>query len=359
MFIRKVLDLTGGPDGPFSSQMVVTTHSPHIVYERGFDPIRYFRRHVSVGAQETQVVNLSAFQPGKAPKDRQFLQRYLKLTHCALFFADAPILVEGNVEGLLMPLMIEKAAPRLRSAALCILEVGGAFGHRFKELVEMLGIDTLVVTDIDSVMAVAPVAGSDPGADEADATIPPVDGEETEPTRYGRMCLPGEPGAVTSNQTLVKWLPRLRRVEDLLGAPEAVKMSEIAGAHPAKVRVAYQTRRPVAWAGSTSSLCGRTLEEAFGLENPLWCQDAARRDLGLTLKKTPSGPGALAQGLHDRVTSRGFEKTRFALEVVSRGNEGWIVPWYILDGLRWLAGQVAKEAEEEAKAAADAKATAT
>ncbi len=104
VFIRNVLGLlkiAGEDDGAFMSQVVVTTHSPHILYERGFDPIRYFRRHIVDGEQTTQVLNLSRFQKGDAPKDRDFLQRYLKLTHCDLFFADAAILVEGNVERLL------------------------------------------------------------------------------------------------------------------------------------------------------------------------------------------------------------------------------------------------------------------
>ncbi|MHB9155414.1 MAG: ATP-binding protein, partial [Endomicrobiales bacterium] len=47
VFIRNVLDLMkvdGEEASVFKSQTVVTTHSPHILYERGFQPIRYFRR---------------------------------------------------------------------------------------------------------------------------------------------------------------------------------------------------------------------------------------------------------------------------------------------------------------------------
>jgi predicted ATP-dependent endonuclease of OLD family len=129
VFIRNILELlkiVGDAGSVFHSQVVVTTHSPHILYERGFKPIRYFRRHsVANAEQTTKVLNLSSFYSSAAPKDRDFLQRYLKLTHCDLFFADAAILVEGNVERLLLPEMIEKEALPLRSACLCILEVGG------------------------------------------------------------------------------------------------------------------------------------------------------------------------------------------------------------------------------------------
>jgi predicted ATP-dependent endonuclease of OLD family len=157
VFIRNVLDLmkeTGEDATHFRSQTVVTTHSPHILYERGFQPIRYFRRTNTDGEQTTEVLNLSAFY-NQNRVDRDFLQRYLKLTHCDLFFADAAILVEGNVERLLLPVMIEQEAVSLRSACLSILEVGGAFGHRFKSLIEFLGLVALVITDLDSVTLVA------------------------------------------------------------------------------------------------------------------------------------------------------------------------------------------------------------
>jgi hypothetical protein len=67
VFIRNVLTLletAADGEGAFSSQIVVTTHSPHILYEGGFAPIRYFRRHTVAGAQTTQVLNLSSFQVG-------------------------------------------------------------------------------------------------------------------------------------------------------------------------------------------------------------------------------------------------------------------------------------------------------
>jgi predicted ATP-dependent endonuclease of OLD family len=86
VFIRNVLELvaTASDGEAFRSQFVVTTHSPHILYERGFKPIRYFRRESAGDDQSTRVLNLSAFYE-KNPQDRDFLQRYLKLTHCDLF----------------------------------------------------------------------------------------------------------------------------------------------------------------------------------------------------------------------------------------------------------------------------------
>ncbi len=127
VFVNKILDLmtiNGEDEHYYSNQVVLTTHSAHILYERGFLPIRYFRREHRGALQSTSVLNLSEFYAKTQKPTSDFLQRYLKLTHCDLFFADAAILVEGNVERLLMPLMIESAAPRLKEAYLSVLEIG-------------------------------------------------------------------------------------------------------------------------------------------------------------------------------------------------------------------------------------------
>ncbi|MEN2976234.1 AAA family ATPase [Tistrella sp. 25B02-3] len=365
VFIRNVLELLNieGDDGSiFCSQMVITTHSPHILYERGFKPIRYFRRKKVGKEQLTEVLNLSAFYQAQ-PDDRDFLERYLKLTHCDLFFSDAAILVEGNVERLLLPVMIRKVAKTLRSACLCILEVGGAFGHRFQSLIEFLGLTTLIITDIDSVALVAPAAGAAIDDEEVEEFEVPADGEEDvamqvqgdgqnpagEPAapppkrKYGKACLPNEPGAATSNQTLIKWLPGKLTIEDLRNASEADKTHELED--DAKVRVAYQTERAITWNGATETLCGRTLEEDFGLENPEWSQAEDRKPLGLIVKGGAADPSALAKGLHERVSRKSFDKTKFALAVLTENEDVWHVPAYIRDGLVWLKDEVRIELE--------------
>ena len=365
VFIRNILELLNieGDDGSiFGSQMVITTHSPHILYERGFKPIRYFRRKKVGNEQLTEVLNLSAFYQSQ-PDDRDFLERYLKLTHCDLFFSDAAILVEGNVERLLLPVMIRKSAKTLRSACLCILEVGGAFGHRFQSLIEFLGLTTLIITDIDSVALVAQVADDNVDDEEVEEFEVPADAEDDaagqvrdnvqdpagEPMvpapkkKYGKACLPSEPGAATSNQTLIKWLPGKLTIEDLRNASEADKTHVLED--DAKVRVAYQTERAITWNGASETLCGRTLEEDFGLENPDWSQAIARKPLGLIVKGEAAGPAALAKGLHQKVSRKSFDKTKFALAVLTEDEKAWHVPTYIRDGLVWLKDEIRIELE--------------
>ena len=371
VFIRNILKLLQEDkdhDSFFHTQLVVTTHSPHILYERGFSPIRYFRRVSAELEHHTDVRNLSRFKAGDNEKcAREFLQRYLKLTHCDLFFSDAAVLVEGNVERLLMPAMIEMAAPRLRSSALTILEVGGAFAHRFQELIEFVGLTTLVVTDLDSVEIkedTADDAGPDAGADEDEDELRPFEVEEDDEghdgakarlKKRGSTCHAHFPDAVTANQTLISWLPKKRSVDELWAVPPEQKVLALANATNAHVRIAYQTPIPVTVGDHTVERCGRTLEEAFGLENAAWCQTAANRPIGLKLRKAAKTPEELALGLHKRVVSKSFDKTRFALEVLASGplNE-WKVPTYISEGLAWLEQQVAHEREAEVAVAASA-----
>lgn len=378
VFIRNILTLLkqeeDDDDEFFATQLVVTSHSPHILYERGFGPIRYFRRTSDAFDNYTEVKNLSRFKPTDDEKvSREFLQRYLKLTHCDLFFSDAAILVEGNVERLLLPAMVESAALRLRSSALTILEVGGAFAHRFKELMEFVGITTLVITDIDSVYPTAAEVIATDAVDEGDELdetededSPKVfevdDGEDDHGVkktsiRKGATCFAEEPGALTANQTLISWIPQKQSIADLLEVPDEGKVIAIPKSFGAAVRVAYQVRTQVVVDGASAELCGRTLEEAFGLENHTWVQDKANRRVGLRLHPAPTSPRELALRLHKRVTGKNFDKTRFALEVLASGPErNWKVPRYIADGLQWLESQVAYEAEAEGAlvAAADA-----
>ncbi|MGO4355224.1 ATP-dependent endonuclease [Rhizobium sp. RAF36] len=365
VFVRKVLDILSieGADAPYyASQLVISTHSSHILYERGFRPIRYFRRSADPNSHTSEVLNLSAFYHDTSSPSRNFLERYLKLTHCDLFFADAAVLVEGNVERLLLPQMIASAAPRLRSAYLSVLEIGGAFGHRFKSLVDFLGITTLIITDIDSVLPGAvpnydvdekvieipgdahapeplpPNEGDFPGVAAADEEEEP-EGEEDEPGP-GTACLVSVDGAVTSNQTLIKWLPGKVAIVELLAADES-DCIQVRSANTALVRVAYQTAVDVEWNEETAMLAGRTLEEAFALENLVWSQDKYRKNLKLRIRGAAKlDLAAITQRLHKKIAGASFHKTDFALALLEQNPSHWSVPDYIAKGLRWLESEI-------------------
>lgn len=341
VFINNILNVVPESSLPpgHHHQLIVTTHSPHIIYESGFIPIRYFRRSGGLGKKQLSVVlDMSLFYGSTDPRLRDFLQRYMKVTHCDLFFADAAILVEGNVERLLLPLMIQTSAEALRSRYLSVLEVGGAYAHMFRTLIEFLGLPTLVITDIDSVISGA--TDDDPLSGDADQ---PVRDEESD--LAAKTCSTVTADAITSNQTLVQWLPRLTAISDLFSATDLQKTQLPTSVSPATVRVVYQKPRNVTWNGETQKLAGRTLEEDFALENLTWCQDVTRKDLRLRISKADElSLTAIAEKVFLRVNRSRFPKTEFALALINYKRADWKVPLYIDEGLKWLAEQFAESA---------------
>lgn len=351
VFVRHIQELVGDVIDGLGTQFVVTTHSSHIVYE-DFRSIRYFcRLEREDEFHYTDVKDLSTFYDNEEDATRDFLLQYLRLTHCDLFFADAAILVEGNVERLLLPLIIGKTCSELEACHLTILEVGGAFAHKFQKLIEFLGLTCLIITDLDSVSTAAD------GEDDADEREPgeeveaPPDSEgEVASSKKLKSCLAGVAGAVTANQTLKQWVPGLTSIEDLLNLEPYRKAQGSGRLFTASVRVAYQTRQPVSWRGETGEFAGRTLEEAFALQNLEWCQEKTNSALGLRVTTTDGKDNltGLASGIFSRV--RNLDKTRFALAVISADRDAWVPPTYIVEGLGWLAEQLGVAAPKPALA---------
>jgi predicted ATP-dependent endonuclease of OLD family len=135
-----------------STQLVVSTHSSHIAHEVDFETLRYFRRHQAstlTHSATTTVANLSHIF-GEGADTAKFVKRYLKATHCDLFFADAAIFVEGSAERLLVPYFIRHHFPGLWRRYTSLIDIGGAHAHRFESLVRGLGLTVLVISDLDA-----------------------------------------------------------------------------------------------------------------------------------------------------------------------------------------------------------------
>lgn len=331
VFISKMQEIISDDSG-LTTQLVVTTHSAHVINESRFTPIRYFRRvQSSTGRHESQVRDVSKLNT--LEKDtKNFLERYMKLTHCDLFFADAVILVEGNVERLLLPSIIEKSQRSLTSNYLTILEVGGAFAHKFDPLLALLGIPTLVITDLDSVTPSAPSGGSDinPAQDRSPSVA------------SGTSCPADTPLAVTSNATLRDWHPRKTTVTELLELSDTAKEFSLGTDNPTLLRVAYQTSSDVTKDGSTSRVTGRTFEETFAYENLEWVLSDTHRSRSLLpaqFDHTAASLNDIVEKIHDRVRRSSFKKTEFALALMLSSDE-WQSPSYIAEGLAWLDAKI-------------------
>ncbi len=293
-------------DLPWPVQFVITTHSSHVANKAPFESIRYFLSTHADSEENTFATRVKDLRTGLTPssagmsaEDREFLHKYMTLTRCDLLFADRAVLIEGTAERLVLPRMIEKidaqnvSGAHLSSQYVSIVEVGGAYAHRFFRLLEFLELRTLVITDLDAV-------------------------KKNESERY--VACPVSEGTGSSNECIKRWFAGKtpgegQDGERVLSPADLIQKSDEERTHGI-CRIAYQVPE------ANGAPCGRTFEDAFILANP---------DLfGLTLV-----PREKAE-IEAREKASEIKKTDFALEYAIE-KTGWTIPRYIADGLRWLS----------------------
>lgn len=296
VFIRQLSKITQqlntqeGIDLPWPVQFVVSTHSSHIANAAGFEAIRYFLPTTETdygGVRQTKIKDLRCGLKNTPVEHKNFLHQYLTLTRCDLLFADKAVLIEGTSERLLLPVILrnmeeaEPEAPKLSSQYMTIMEVGGAYAHIFFDLLDFLELRSLIITDIDSVIA------------------------------PGGVACPVHQGTATSNACINTWFVDVdRSPASLLATTDQEKTKGLK-------RIAFQ--RPEADGGP----CGRTFEDAFMLANLVMFDIEG---------STPNDQAQCAWSLVGKI-----KKSEFALKHAI-DETGWIAPGYILDGLKWLAG---------------------
>lgn len=163
-------------------QIVMSTHSPHIANTVSFENVRYLRREVDrVSCKDLNDFSKKDDKPDDEHEQNIiFLQKYLTLSRCDLYFCDKAILIEGASERLLIPDMIKKCEkrgkfmgkiPTLTSQYCSLIEVGGAYAHCFFNFIDFLEIPTLILTDIDFVGKNREKAFRQEAVDTSNATI--------------------------------------------------------------------------------------------------------------------------------------------------------------------------------------------
>lgn len=267
-------------------QILLTTHSSHIANTLDFSKVRYAQKTINGVIYK----NLYTFaKKNKANMD--FIRKYLTLTKCDLFFADKAILIEGASERLLMPDFIRKCekagkfAPQkytLTAQYYSLIEIGGAYAHKFIPFVDFLGIPCLIITDIDSLNH---------------------DGKKD---FVSKSC-------GTSNETIKWWYRKAKSLSD--EEKTGIELSDIFALSSAqktinKCHIEFQTKE--------NGLCGRSLEEAIKNSNRQYFKIEAPY-LEENLKFSGS-------------------KTDFALNLICEFPE-YNIPQYIIDGLVWLNQQ--------------------
>lgn len=300
-----------------STQLVLSTHSNHVVNELDLNCMRYFKRVIDAGEKIpiSKVVNLSSTF-GTDDETKQFVTRYIRLTHCDIFFSDAVILVEGPAEKVLVPSFLAKAG--LDSYYISVIEVNGRHAHSFRKLIEKIGIATLIVTDID-------------------ATETKV-GENGKEKHTSVITAKGN-GYKTGNPSIKSWLSGKEQIDDLLALDEKEKIVD-------NVRIAFQTPVSVKWKEDKNDLteiCPYTFEDALIFTNlELFRQKGLNKMGAVTtianLLKKSNSANELQEKIFEKLESKsGFQKADFAVSLLYKDDFcDLVAPSYIKEGLNWM-----------------------
>lgn len=299
-----------------STQLVLSTHSNHVVNELDLNCMRYFKRVIDVGEKipVSKVVNLSSTF-GTDDEAKQFVTRYIRLTHCDIFFSDAVIFVEGPAEKILVPSFLAKAG--LDSYYISVIEVNGRHAHSFRKLIEKIGIATLIVTDIDA----------------TDTKI--EDGKERHPS----VITAKGNDYKTGNPSIKSWLSGKEQIDDLLALDGKEKLVN-------NVRIAFQTPVNVKWDKNKDDLtevCPYTFEDALIFTNlELFRQEGLKKMGTITtianLLKHSNSANELQNKIFKKLESKsGFQKADFAISLLYKDDfVDLVAPVYIQEGLEWM-----------------------
>ena len=304
-------------DSNFTTQLLISTHSSNVAMENEFEDLRYFKRTIENNLPISVVANLRDVF-GTNDKTSRFTKRYLKSTHCDLFFADAVIMVEGAGERILLPHFIKKNATQLDEAYVSILEINGRHAHTLKPLIERLGVACLIITDLDIVNKTS---------------------EKSEPYKKNT-------NQITTNCTISQWVMNEIDVEKLLSKSYRDKQISIPYSADAFVRVAYQTSVKVKLNDDSEyTFTPSTFEDSLAYENFKYFKRATGKG---GIKKIRNvfkneSPESIEKDLYEIIYGKSNKKpalikAEFALDVLMNKDPQTLnVPKYIDEALSGLS----------------------
>lgn len=169
-------DLINDNKKNINSQIIITTHSPHIVNSKihtggTFNSINYFKdnkgnvktialrdenlcQYTKVEGKKIEIAKannkISELDKPLQEKyhDFEFIKKHIKYTLSEVFFADALILVEGQTEFNLLKYYID-LKEELRKKHISVVQIDGCHAKMYEKLIKVLDIPTLIITDLD------------------------------------------------------------------------------------------------------------------------------------------------------------------------------------------------------------------
>ena len=324
IFVKRALEiLNDSPlldDKQLTTQLVISTHSSDIAQEQDFSNLRYFKRiAASVDMPTTKVETISKLDGNVT----RFAKRYLGAIHYDIFFADAVIMVEGAAEQILLPSMLE-SRPKLRSKYISIVPVGGSHAKVFSDLLKLIGLPTLILTDLD------PFLSEDQNSKKKSKS---EQRKENPPQR--------NKGFICTNPTIKFWFKRDEplSMEEVLDMP-ATKKEE------GDIRIAYQF--PVFI--NEAEFIATTFEDSLIYSNwePFLSYEFEKEssELKSVINKLKKAGANEQNPIYASFVLPNLKKTIFALDLLSRYEELNIrIPNYIDEGFQWLETKLYPDVE--------------
>lgn len=155
LFIKNIDEairgLLNGKQKNINSQLIVTTHSSHILNSKihsgnSFDDIVYVYEKEPY-AVIRNLEDESVVPEAESDADFKFLKKHMKYKVSELFFCDAVILVEGFAEETILPFYLEDS--ELAKYYISVFSINGAHAYLYEKLLLALGVPALIITDLD------------------------------------------------------------------------------------------------------------------------------------------------------------------------------------------------------------------
>ena len=135
-------------------QGLITTHSNEMVRVAGITHLRVIRRTGSFLSELYDPSKLIKELKGSNNEDDKlladFYDWFFEIGYSELIFADKAIFYEGDTERLyIRKLLTLEKYKKLKQQYIAYVQVGGTYAKNYRKMIELLGIKSLVITDID------------------------------------------------------------------------------------------------------------------------------------------------------------------------------------------------------------------
>ena len=132
-------------------QGIVTTHASEVVRIAGISAIRVVRKTPQIF--EKRICDMCMFLNDLNLNKKDIENEYnilYQINFADIIFADKVIMFEGDTERMYLKRLLQRTEYRaLEQQYIAFVQVGGAYTHWYRELIEFLKIKTLILTDID------------------------------------------------------------------------------------------------------------------------------------------------------------------------------------------------------------------